>query len=255
MSLKFLQQLVDDPDRGPGRVFAWFIQVVIVVSILDFTIETMPNISTDLRSVLWTIEVISIAIFTIEFLLRIAFSNKGLRYALTFFGLIDLLAILPFYLALGIDLRGIRAFRLLRLFRLFKLARYSTAMRRYHIAFRNAREELLLFGATALIIIYIAAVGIHYFEGTAQPNLFDSVPKCLWWATTTLTTVGYGDAYPITVGGKFFTFLILAVGLAAVAVPSGIMANALSQAREEMKQDNSPNPITSKNPNSKLDQI
>jgi len=236
MTLKFLQQLVDNPDRGPGRVFAWFIQVVIIVSILDFTLETVPSISPELRSVLWIMEVVSIAIFSVEFLLRIAFSEKGIRYAFTFFGLVDLLAILPFYLALGIDLRGIRAFRLLRLFRLFKLARYSSVMRRYHIAFRNAREELLLFGATALIIIYIAAVGIHYFEGAAQPELFDSVPKCLWWATTTLTTVGYGDAFPITIGGKLFTFLILAVGLAAVAVPSGIMANALSQAREEMNQ-------------------
>lgn len=237
MRSQLLQQLVDNPDRGPGRVFAWFIQTVIIISILDFTIETMPNISPELRSVLWIVEVVSIAIFTLEFLLRITFSKKGIRYAFTFFGLVDILAILPFYLALGIDLRGIRAFRLLRLFRLFKLARYSTAMRRYHIAFRNAREELLLFGATALIIIYIAAVGIHYFEGAAQPELFDSVPKCLWWATTTLTTVGYGDAFPITAGGKLFTFLILAVGLAAVAVPSGIMANALSQAREEMKKE------------------
>lgn len=237
MPFRFLQQLVDDPDRGPGRVFAWFIQIVIIVSILDFTIETIPQLSPEQRSVLRFVETVSIAIFTVEFLLRIVFSKKGFRYAFTFFGLIDIFAILPFYLALGIDLRGIRAFRLLRLFRLFKLARYSTVIRRYHIAFRNAREELLLFGATALIIIYIAAVGIHYFEGAAQPELFDSVPKCLWWATTTLTTVGYGDAFPITAGGKLFTFLILAVGLAAVAVPSGIMANALSQAREEMKSE------------------
>ncbi len=237
MPTRFLQQLVDNPDRGPGRIFAWFIQFVIIVSILDFTFETMPSISPELRSTLRIVEVVSIVIFTLEFLLRIAFSKKGLRYAFTFFGLIDLLAILPFYLALGIDLRGIRAFRLLRLFRLFKLARYSSVMRRYHIAFLKAREELLLFGATALIIIYIAAAGIYYFEGKAQPELFDSIPKCLWWATTTLTTVGYGDAYPITVGGKLFTFVILAVGLAAVAVPSGIMANALSQAREEMKKE------------------
>ncbi len=237
MSSRFLQQLVDNPDRGPGRVFAWFIQTVIIVSILDFTIESIPDTSSQLRSALWIIEVASIIIFTIELILRLAFSKKGLRYAFSFFGLIDILAILPFYLALGIDLRGIRAFRLLRLFRLFKLARYSKAMRRYHLAFLKAREDLVLFGATALIIIFIAAVGIHYFESTTQPDKFDSIPKCLWWAVTTLTTVGYGDAYPVTVGGKLFTFLILAVGLAAVAVPSGIMANALSQASEELKKD------------------
>ena len=123
MTLKFLQQLVDNPDRGPGRVFAWFIHVVIIVSILVFTLETVPSISPELRTMLWIMEVVCIAIFSVEFLLRIAFSKKGIRYAFTFFGLVDLLAILPFYLALGIDLRGIRAFRLPRLFCQFKFAR------------------------------------------------------------------------------------------------------------------------------------
>ncbi|MDQ8204211.1 hypothetical protein [Pelagicoccus sp. SDUM812003] len=81
MPTRFLQQLVDNPDRGPGRVFAWFIQIVIIVSILDFTIETMPSISPTLRSSLWLVEVVSIAIFTVEFLLRVCFSKKGIRYA------------------------------------------------------------------------------------------------------------------------------------------------------------------------------
>lgn len=245
MTKQRLQQLVDNPDRGVGRVFAWFIQLTIIVSILDFTIETIPGLSPKTLETLEFIELVSIIIFTCELILRLAFSKQGFRYLFTFFGIIDLLAIIPFYLALGIDLRGIRAFRLLRLFRMFKLARYSRAMRRYHIAFINAREDLLLFGATALIIIFLAAVGIHYFESGAQAHLFGSIPQCLWWAVTTLTTVGYGDAFPITVGGKLFTFLILAVGLAAVAVPSGIMASALSQARDEMKEQeaNQPNPV------------
>lgn len=232
-----LQQLVDNPDQGVGKAFAWFIQIVIVVSILDFTVETIPGLENDTKIILRGIEVASIFIFTAELLLRLAFSKQGFRYLFSFFGIIDVLAIVPFYLALGIDLRSIRAFRLLRLFRLFKLARYSSAMRRYHIAFKKAREDLILFGATALIIIFIAAVGIHFFESEAQPELFGSVPLCLWWAVTTLTTVGYGDAFPITVGGKLFTFVILAIGLAAVAVPSGIMATALTQAREEVEDE------------------
>ncbi len=230
-----LQQLVDDPAHGAGRIFAWFIQLTIVVSILDFTFETIPGLAPDTLAALKAIELISIIIFSVELVLRLAFSNQGFRHLFTFFGIIDLLAILPFYLALGIDLRGVRAFRLLRLFQMFKLAKYSRSIRRFHVAFLNAREDLLLFGATALIILFVAAVGIHFFESTVQPELFGSIPHCLWWAVTTLTTVGYGDAFPITVGGKLFTFVILAVGLAVVAVPSGIMASALSQARDEMK--------------------
>lgn len=232
-----LQQLVDEPGQGLGKIFAWFIQLTIIVSIFDFTLESVPGLDPATVKLLRVVEVASIGIFTIELVLRLLFSKRGWRYLFTFFGIVDVVAILPFYLALGIDLRGVRAFRLLRLFRLFKLVRYSQAMRRYHLAFVYAREELLLFGATALIIIFVSAVGIHYFESDAQPEILGSIPQCLWWAVTTLTTVGYGDAYPITLGGKLFTFIILAVGLATVAVPSGIMASALTQAREVAKKE------------------
>lgn len=230
-----LQQLVDEPGRGPGRVFAWFIQLTIIISIVDFTLESVPRLDQSTVEALHLIEVVSIMVFSVELALRVAFSRLGWRYLFTFFGIVDVIAIIPFYLALGVDLRGVRSFRLLRLFRILKLARYSRAMRRYHLAFRYAREELLLFGATALIIIFVAGVGIHYFESAAQPNRLGSIPQCLWWAVTSLTTVGYGDSYPITVGGKLFTFVILAVGLATVAVPSGIMASALTHARGKVE--------------------
>ena len=127
----------------------------------------------------------------------------------SFLGVIDFVAILPFYLSLGIDLR---AFRLLRLFRLFKLARYSRAIRRFHRAFLIAREEVILFLVVTVILLYLAAVGIHHFEYEAQPEVFTSLFHSLWWAVTTLTTVGYGDTYPVTVGGRVFTFFILLIG-------------------------------------------
>lgn len=227
-----LQSIVDNPDTRAGRIFESFIHAVILISIASFTIETIPGLDPSTVQLLNAIEFASVAIFTVELLLRLLFSRKGFRYLFTFFGLIDVLAIAPFYLALGVDLRGARAFRLLRLFRLFKFARYSRAAERYRFAFQSAREELLLFGATALIVIFLAGVGIHYFESAAQPDKFASIPQCLWWAVATLTTVGYGDVYPITAGGKLFTFAILAVGLAAVAVPTGILASALSKAPE-----------------------
>jgi voltage-gated potassium channel len=99
-----------------------------------------------------------------------------------------------------------------------------------------AREELVLFGCAALIILYLAAVGIYYFESEAQPDKFASIPASLWWAIVTLTTVGYGDVYPITIGGRFFTSVVLIMGLGFVAVPTGLLAGALAKAREQEKQ-------------------
>ena len=139
---------------------------------------------------------------------------------------------LPFYIAPGADLRSVRVFRLLRLFRLLKLVRYSKAVRRFHIALNIAREELILFGTVSFIMLYLSAVGIYFFENEAQPMHFASVFHSLWWATTTLTTVGYGDVYPVTLGGRCFTFVVLLVGLGIISIPAGIVASALAKARE-----------------------
>ena len=151
--------------------------------------------------------------------------------------MIDLLAILPFYISTGLDLRSLRAFRLLRLFRLLKLARYSAAVQRFHRAFLIAREELVLFGAVPLIVLYLSAMGIYYFENPAQPDKIGSVFDSLWWAVCSLTTVGYGDVYPITVGGRMLTFCVLVCGLGIVAIPSGLIASALSKAREQEREE------------------
>lgn len=220
-----------------GRVsfgrWDYFIQALIVLSLISFALETLPNLSQPHRKILGAFEVGTVIVFSLEYLLRFWLSRPRGSYALSFFGFVDLIAILPFYLSSGIDLRSVRAFRLLRLFRLLKLARYSSAIQRYHRAFLIAREELILFGFTALILFYLASVGIYYFENQAQPEVFASVFHSFWWAVATLTTVGYGDIYPITVGGKIFTFIVLMIGLGFVAVPTGLFASALSSAREE----------------------
>ena len=221
-----------------GR-FDYLIQFLIVVSLVTFAVETLPDLSQRARDILYGIEVFTIAVFSIEWLVRAIFSRPSKSYIFSFFGIIDLVAVLPFYLSTGIDLRSVRAVRLLRLFRLLKLARYSRAMQRYHRAFIIAKEELILFGFTALILFYLASVGIYYFEHDAQPDVFTSVFHSLWWAVTTLTTVGYGDSYPITLGGKIFTFIILMIGLGFVAVPTGLFASALSAARNEEREDKS----------------
>ena len=223
----------DDKGRVSFGKWDYAIQALIILSLISFALETLPDLSAQTRKALYAFEVFTVAVFTVEYATRFLLSRPRLGYAFSFFGLIDIAAIPPFYISTGIDLRSIRAFRLLRLFRLFKLARYNAAARRCHRALMIAREELILFGATALIMLYLSAVGIYYFENPAQPETFASVFHSLWWAVCTLTTVGYGDVFPVTVGGKIFTFFVLALGLGFVAVPSGLVAAALSKAREE----------------------
>lgn len=232
-----LKEIVESSDTKLGRSFDLSIQLLIALSLLAFSIETLPNLNPTLRRYLYLFEVFTVVVFTVEYLLRIVVAERKWAFATSFFGIIDLLAILPFYLSFGVDLRSIRAFRLVRLFRILKLLRYSKAIQRFHRAFLIAREELILFLFVTFIMLYLAAVGIYYFENEAQPEAFASVFHSLWWAVATLTTVGYGDVYPITIGGRVFTFVILLIGLGVVSVPAGLVASALSKARDMEIQD------------------
>ncbi|ELA9846681.1 ion transporter [Vibrio parahaemolyticus] len=229
---EFIKQIIHDPSTRTGKAFAFSIQALIVLSLISFSMETLPNLSAPVRDYLRIIEVTTVIIFTIEYLARVYCAGNRVKFVFSFFGLVDLVAILPFYIATGLDLRSVRAFRLLRLVRILKLARYNAAVRRFHRAFKIAKEELTLFLAASLIILYLASVGIYYFENPVQPEAFSSIFHSLWWAVATLTTVGYGDIYPITAGGKVFTFFVLIVGLGVVSIPAGLVASALSKARE-----------------------
>jgi voltage-gated potassium channel len=227
-----LKQVVEESDTPLGRAFDLSIQTLIVLSLISFSIETLPTLSESAQWWLRGFEIFSVIVFSIEYLLRVSVAAPRSRYIFSFFGIIDIIAILPFYIGMGVDLRSIRTFRLLRLFRIFKLARYSAAIRRFHVAIRIAKEEIVLFLGATLILLYLAAVGIYYFESDAQPEQCGSVFHCLWWAVATLTTVGDGDVYPLTVGGRIFTFLILLIGLGVISVPAGLVASALAKARQ-----------------------
>jgi voltage-gated potassium channel len=227
-----LKQIIERSDNPLGRAFDLFIQTLIVLSLISFSIETLPNLSDTVQPWFRCFEVASVIVFSIEYFLRVLVATPRRAYVLSFFGIVDLAAILPFYIGTGIDLRSIRSLRLLRLFRILKLARYSAAVRRFHVALNIAKEEIVLFLAATVILLYLAAVGIYYFESEAQPEQFGSIFHSLWWAVATLTTVGYGDVYPITVGGRLFTFVILLIGLGVISVPAGLVASALAKARQ-----------------------
>ncbi|MDJ0836515.1 MAG: ion transporter [Acidobacteriota bacterium] len=225
-----LKEIVEEGKGIPGRIFDMTVQVLILVSLLAFSMETLPNLTEQEENILELVEIITVLLFTGEYLLRLYVADSKPRFIFSFFGLVDLIAILPFYLAIGLDLRSVRVCRIFRLFRVLKLVRYSSALTRYRRAFQSIGAELFLFFLATGILLFLAAVGIYHFEGKAQPETFGSVFHSLWWAVITLTTVGYGDAYPVTMGGRFFTFVILMLGLGIVALPSGLMASALNRA-------------------------
>jgi len=231
--------LVEDEKSKQGRYFNLFIQVLIVFSLISISVETLPDLNPEIRKYLEILEIVSVLIFTIEYLLRIFVAGNKRGYIFSFYGIIDLVAILPFYISTGLDLRSIRVFRLLRLLRLLKIARFNDAMNRFSAVLRSIRAELILFVLITLCVLYIAALGIYYFENPAQPDKFSSVFHSLWWAIATLTTLGYGDVYPITSGGRAFTFVILMIGIGLISVPTGLIASALTRIikKENNEQD------------------
>lgn len=227
-----LRIIIEENTNKKGRIFDYFIQFLILISLTSFSIETLPDNSENVKNILSFVEIFCVVIFSIEYILRIYVSKEPLKYVFSFYGIIDLLAIIPSYLRLTIDLRSLRAFRVFRIFRALKLVRYNRALHRFRLAYKIVKEEVVLFLIVTGILIFLTAAGIYFFENEAQPETFSSIFHSLWWSVVTLTTVGYGDVFPITMGGKIFTFFVLIIGIGIVTVPAGLVATALSKARE-----------------------
>ncbi|MCY4523839.1 MAG: ion transporter [Halobacteriovoraceae bacterium] len=224
-------------DSPLSRKFDFFIQGLVVISLITFPIETLPHLQPDFKHILNIFEIIIVIIFSLEYLIRLYTAEKKLSYVFSFYGIIDLLAIIPYYLASGIDLRTLKIIRILRLLRMLKFLRYKHVSNRFTTALALIKEDLIFFSVATLIILYLSAVGIYYFEHEAQPEAFKTVFHGLWWAVATLTSVGYGDVYPVTVWGKIFTFFILIIGMGIIAVPTGLFASALTKVREKDLKD------------------
>ena len=177
-------------------------------------------------------ESISIYIFSFEYLFRIrlAFMNDRMRgvakYVFSTFGLIDLISILPFYLNqfIKVDGRFLRILRLFRLTRIFKLGRDSSSLKLFIKALKGVKNELRFTLFLSALAILFSASAIYYLENEAQPDKFSSITESIWWATVSLATVGYGDVYPITPGGKIFASIISLIGIGIVAIPTGIIS-------------------------------
>lgn len=223
----------------PGkRLFELFIQTTIVVSLVAMTLETVGSLPAPVRSLMEWISVACLAVFVMEYGLRLWFSPRPLSYVFSVWGIIDVVAILPALLLFVEGTVALRALLLIRLVRLFKLYRSNRALQRLGAAFVQTRDELFVMLAVAFLVFFVASAGIYTFEHDAQPDAFPSIPAAMWWAVATLTTVGYGDVYPVTAAGKVFTGVILIIGLGLVAVPTGLIAAALQeQSSENEKKD------------------
>ena len=232
-------------DDLASRVFSVGIMTLIVFNVAAVMLETMEEIAKPLGRLFDIFELFSVTVFSVEYVLRVwsctadekyAGALRGrLRYALTPMAIIDLLAVVPFYFAfLPVDLRFVRSLRLFRLFRIFKLARYSASLRVIDDVVRAKKEELLVTLFVVIMMLIFASSAMYYAENEAQPDKFASIPASMWWGVATLTTVGYGDIFPITPVGKFLSAIIAVLGVGLFALPTGILASGFA---EEMQKE------------------
>ena len=215
-------------DTSTKKAIEYGSLTLIVVSLLSVSIETLPNLSENALQGFFVLEIVITALFVIEYIWRVVNSEHKWRFVFSFYGIIDLLAIIPIFLLFAVDLRPLRIFRLFSLLRILRLGRHLNALSTFATALKRSKEQLLVFFTVALFFLYLSAIGIYHFEHEVQPDKFQSVFHCLWWSITTLTTVGYGDMVPLTLGGRIFAALVVFIGIGIVAAPTGIIAAALT---------------------------
>lgn len=237
---------------GAARTFNIFIITLILLNIVAMVLESVQEIRHAARPFFHWFEVFSVAVFSVEYVLRLwscveepRFRRpvRGrLRFAVTPLALVDLSAVLPFYLPTNADLRVMRMFRMIRIMRVMrvarvaKLGRYSESFQMLLRVVQSRREPLLSSLAILLIMAIVSATLMFYAEHDAQPDKFQSIPAAMWWAIATLTTIGYGDVYPVTVVGKLMTSVIAVLGIGMFALPTGILGSGFMEELEKSKK-------------------
>jgi Ion transport protein. len=241
MAIKDVVYGLFDDERGnqPGDHFVhYFISGLILLNVLLIFLESYKSIANTYADLFYRIELFSIVVFSIEYVIRIWIADRvypqlsptkaRLKYIFSFMGVVDLLAILPFYLPMlfAIDLRVMRLLRLFRLLRIFKLNRHSKALRLVLEVFNKTKNDILVTIFIVSVLLVIAATLMYDIENEAQPEAFENIGQAMWWSVATLTTVGYGDIYPVTGLGKFLSGVIALLGIGIVALPTGIISSA-----------------------------
>jgi len=230
------------------KIINGFIIVLIILNVIAVILETVQPIHDAYREFFHIFDLVSIIIFSIEYILRLWSCNHEPRYKHSIHGrlkymfskgaLIDLIAILPFYIHVfvGLDLRVLRILRLLRFLRLFRLTAYTKPAKMIRNVFAHRANELKISFILILFLIIIASSLLYFAEHNAQPTVFSSIPASIWWAVVTITSVGYGDMVPITILGKTLTAVIALCGIALLALPAGIITAGFLEEIRKMKE-------------------
>ena len=248
-----VREVLAHPKAGdtPSKVFDAFIVTLILLNIAAMVVESVERVHSLVPTWFAAFEYFSVVVFSVEYALRVwscvedpqyASPILGrLRFALTPLAIVDVLAVLPFYLPfLGVDLRVLRMFRLFRVMRIMrvaKLARYSESLQMLVRVVKSRKDHLVSAVFILLILLVVAASLMYYAEHDAQPKTFSSIPAAMWWAAATLTTVGYGDAYPVTPIGKVMAAVVAMLGIGMFALPTGILGAAFLEDLDSRKKD------------------
>ena len=238
-----LHEIVFEADTPAGKAFDVVLLALITISVVTVCLETIPEIGAKHGPLLRTIEWILTGAFTAEYFVRLATVYRPLAYARSFFGIVDLLAVLPSYLSLlwpgAQTLLVIRALRLLRIVRVFKLARYMGEARVLLTAVRSSARKVTLFVGSVVLIVLIMGALMYLVEG--PENGFTSIPRAMYWGFVTVTTVGYGDLSPKTPLGQLLASTLMVIGWGMIAVPTGILSVELLEAGRTVSTQACPN--------------
>ena len=231
-----IYNIIEKEGSTENLIFEYFIVTLIILNVVSIALDTIRDMDPTLMLTLRTFESISIVIFSVEYLLRIYISDlshpattrfrSALRFIFSFFGLIDLMAIVPFYIPFLIkaDMRFLRIVRLIRFFRIFKLSRYNSTLQLIWDVMKEKRSEFLMTFFISFLMLLISAFLMYYVESPVQPEKFKNIFSSLWWAVATLTPLGYGDVAPVTTTGKVISAIVAIIGIGLIALPTGIIS-------------------------------
>jgi voltage-gated potassium channel len=226
-----LHEIIFEADTPAGKAFDIGLMGTIILSVLVVMLESVASIRQHYGPALWTLEWSFTIAFTLEYLLRLSCVGQPLRYARSFYGVVDVLAILPTYVSLVVPgthyLLVIRTLRILRVFRVFKLVQYWSEGCTLARALRASHRKIVVFLSVVLILVIIIGAFMYLIEG--EPHGFTSIPRSMYWAIVTLTTVGYGDIAPATALGQTLAALVMILGYGILAVPTGIVTAELAR--------------------------
>lgn len=227
-----IYKIIFEAETPAGRLFDIVLVWMILISVLTIILESIKSLNDQYHQVFVAIEWVVTVLFTIEFFLRIYSVKKPITYIFSFYGVIDLISILPAYMEIIFHgqthfLLSIRVLRLLRIFRLFKLARYTAASGIIFSALKASKEKIYVFLTFIFLTVIIIGSLMFVVEGSVNED-FDSIPRSMYWAIVTLTTVGYGDITPVTPIGQLLSAFIMVLGYSVIAVPTGIVTSEMT---------------------------